>query len=487
MMRDTHHSPSRWRLVLLLSIFAIASCVEAPPPPPVVQLKNLPVDTLQLRVISKQRKEVTADISDPTGRGYLAMALEANGLGDLAVQEYQAANILDGTDPLWRYREACVRIDQGSTPQGIDLLVGIAREFPSFVPAWHRLAGARLQLHQDEQAQQDLEKLLSLVPTSIRARTTKAQFLLDSGDALAALKELEQVTQQDRNYEWAYRLLGRTYLKLGETGPTVENFLKQTLGSSPKYEEDPREKKLQEFRAGRDFEKRLCRELIRQSRGAVAATRLRQAIRDFPGDLSLRLILAQAYQSSDDDQAAMKEIAEIIKMDSKHVPAYLMKIDMKIQRGDQMSAAGTSSQQDIRAQYGVAAMTARAALTHAPGDWRVQFARGRAETKLGNDSVALTHLKKARELEQSSAEVCMWLFEVAWRTGAQDVARSSIEAASQLNPGNIFAWVNLGMLHARNQELESARNALERARAIDPNHAAVQALQQRINTAQSKP
>ena len=76
---------------------------------------------------------------------------------------------------------------------------------------------------------------------------------------------------------------------------------------------------------------------------------------------------------------------------------------------------------------------------------------------------------------------------VAWRTGAQDVARSSIEAASQLNPGNIFAWVNLGMLHARNQELESARNALERARAIDPNHAAVQALQQRINTAQSKP
>ena len=116
----------------------------------------------------------------------------------------------------------------------------------------------------------------------------------------------------------------------------------------------------------------------------------------------------------------------------------------------------------------------------------MQFARGRAESKLRNDAVARIHLKKARELDPNSSEICMWLFEVCWRLNDRTLALTTIEAANQLDPGNVIGWVNLGMFHVTGGNLAEAQEALQRAARINPVHPAVQSLRGRIASLQSK-
>ncbi len=481
-------SPARslvLRLLLGLPLF-VGGCTPPAPPPAVVALNNLPVDSLQLRMISEQRRKTSTDISDPELRGSLAMALEANGLGLLAIEEYRAAAILAGNDPLWEYREASVRLDQGETKPALDQLVSITERFPNFAPAWHKLAATRLDLGDDSGAEDALAQLQKQVPESIRVRTTAAEILLITGDAPGALKILEKVTSEDRQYEWAYMLLGQTYLRLGQTGQIIENLLKQTVDSERKYEEDPRERQLRTFRAGREFEKQVCRTLIQQNRGDVAAARLIRAIADYPGDMSLRLLLAQAHQANENEAATLKVINEMVRIDSSFVPAYLLKADFEIQRGDRLAETGAANNKDVRSHYSVASGSALIAMRYAPDDWRVHFARGRAETKLNNDSSALTHLKKARELEPESVEICLWLFEVSWRAKDKSLAMDSILAAIEIDTTNIFAWANLGMLHSIEGNLEQAQAALNRVKELDPVHPAVQSLQGRVDTLRNK-
>ncbi len=481
--------PAASRLVLPLLLvlpLVMGGCTPSAPPPAVVALNNLPVDSLQLRMISEQRRKTSTDISDPELRGSLAMALEANGLGLLAIEEYRAAAMLGENDPLWQYREASVRLEQGETKPALDQLVSITKRFPDFAPAWHKLAATRLDLGDDTGAEDALEQLQKLVPQSIRVRTTAAEIALTTGDAPGALEILEKVTSEDRQYEWAYMLLGQTYLRLGETGPIIENLLKQTVGSERKYEEDARERQLRTFRAGREFEKEVCRTLIQQNRSDVAAARLIRAIVDFPGDMSLRLLLAQAHQANENEAATLKVINDMVRLDPSFLPAYLLKVDYEIQRGDRLAASGDATSKDVRTHYSVASGTALIAMRHAPNDWRVHFARGRAETKLNNDRSALTHLKKARELEPESVEICLWLFEVSWRAKDQSLAMNSILAATELDATNIFAWANLGMLHSIDENLEQAQAALQRVKQLDPAHPAVQSLQGRVDTLRIK-
>ena len=474
--------------LLLLSVFLLltAGCQKSVTPPPVVALNNLPVDVLQLRVISEERRKTAAAIDNPEQRGSLAMALEANGLPALATQEYHAAAILSPNDPLWPYREASARLNSGETDRAIKDLVSVTEKYPGFAPAWHRLATAKLDIGDDVGAENAIEQLQRLVPNSIRARTTAAEISLITGDAKAALNILERVTQEDRQYEWAYMLLGQTYLRLGQSGPVVESLLQKTLEAERKYQEDPREQKLSIFRAGREYEIKLCKKLLKQQRADVALPRLQRAIRDLRNDLQLRLLLAQAQQGAGNEIASMKEIQGILRIDEKYIPAYLIKTNVEIQKGDNLASTGEASSAEIRSHYSAAAATATTALRHAPNDWRMQFARGRAESKLRNDAVARIHLKKALQLEPNSHDICMWLFEVCWRLNDRALAMTTIETALGLDPDNLITWVNLGMFHVSGNNLAEAQKALLRAAEINPVHPAVQSLRGRIASLQSK-
>lgn len=471
--------------ILGVILFVAGGCQKSVAPPPIVALKNLPVDALQLRVILDEQRKTAADIKNPEQRGSLAMALEANGLPALASEEYHAASILDTNEPLWPYREASTRLDRGETDRAIEELAAVTEKFPAFAPAWHRLATARIDIGDDVGAEDAIKRLMELVPDSIRARTTAAEILVATGDAPAALMILKKVTQEDRQYEWAYRLLGRAYLRVGQSGPVVESLLQKTMGAERKHEEDAREHKLLSFQTGRMFELKLCTSLLEQNRADVALPRLQKALRDFPDDLQLRLLVAQAHQGVGNKTAALKEIRRILGTNPKFISAYLLKTNFEIQNGDRLAASVGAYNNDVRSHYRIAAAAATEAISHAPDNWRAQFARGRAEAKLSNDAVARIHLKKARELEPDSSEICMHLFEVCRRLNDRALALATIETAMELDPENLTGWVKLGMFHVTGENLAEAQKALLRAARINPAHPAVQLLRGRIANLQS--
>ncbi len=481
--------PLRNQASWLLSGFlllTVISCQKVVTIPPLVTLQNLAVDQLQDQVLTDQRRITATDIGDPQKRGSMAMALEANGLHRLAISEYQAAQRLDPADALWPYRAAIARLAIGETERAIEDLNKVTDRFPDFSPAWHRLAMARLEIADDTGAEHAIGQLLDLVPESIRGRAGYAEILLNTGDAPGALEILKTVTQQDRRNEWAFRLLGQTYLRLGQSGTVVEGMLRNTLDAERLYQQDPREDQLTRFRTGRDHENKFCAKLIRQSRFDIARERLLRTLQTHPEDVQFRSLLAQAHQGEGNTSAALKELDTIIRHDAELIGAYILKVNFSIQEGDRLARSGKSSTDEILSHYQRAAASGTAAITQAPDNWQAHFARARAEIKLSNDAAARLHLAKARQLEPNSSEVCLVLFDVCLRLADRDLAATTIQAVTEMDPGNLDAWVKLGLFHVSEGNLEQAHKALQKSAQINPIHPAVQTLRSRVSSLQSK-
>ena len=96
-------------------------------------------------------------------------------------------------------------------------------------------------------AVESLRAALAVLPTSAPARFALARSLLMSGQAPAAVAELEKVTAQEPRMREAYYLLGRAYQAAGRAADAerafarVQELVKQGVGAGePEPAPEPR-------------------------------------------------------------------------------------------------------------------------------------------------------------------------------------------------------------------------------------------------------
>lgn len=100
--------------------------------------------------------------------------------------------------------------------------------------------------------------------------------------------------------------------------------------------------------------------------------------------------------------------------------------------------------------------------------WEAYFIRGWARRVLEQYDSAQKDLLESLRLESKNAEVYNELSICARECGNTDLAKSYLEIASDLDEESAVYLTNLAFLHLMDNEYEESREAIERARQIDP-------------------
>ena len=111
-----------------------------------------------------------------------------------------------------------------------------------------------------------------------------------------------------------------------------------------------------------------------------------------------------------------------------------------------------------------------------PKVWNAYFLKGWALRRLERFPEAQDALIQALELESHSSDIYNELALCAFEAGNEELAKSYLGTALDLDEENITFMSNLAYLHLRSGELEEARHLLEQARSLDGEDPLIQRL-----------
>ena len=101
--------------------------------------------------------------------------------------------------------------------------------------------------------------------------------------------------------------------------------------------------------------------------------------------------------------------------------------------------------------------------------WEAYFIRGWANRALENFTQAQNDLLESLRLDGTNAEVYNELSLCAKKNGDSELAKSYLQIACDLDEDSAVYLTNLAFLHLQDNELEQAKEMIEKARAIDIN------------------
>ncbi|MCA8960515.1 MAG: tetratricopeptide repeat protein, partial [Planctomycetes bacterium] len=264
--------------------------------------------------------------------------------------------------------------------------------------------------------------------------------------------------------------------------PTVEVLLSEGAGALPSPVADPRERYVTALKSGVGVEVGRAIQLIQSGRAKDGARHLRFVLQFEKDDPAIWTNLATALWNTGEFDEAIAAVDRATTLDPENYRYHLVKAEILIAAGDaakagksenplQQSSAKAPDPERAKELYSGARSAADLAIRFAPRDeWRPYFARGKAASRLGDRLEARDALNTARTLNRENSEVCMWLFEVCWQLNDRKLATEALEDAVALAPKNLIAWVNLVHVRIEAKNWDGARQALDRAAAIDPTH-----------------
>ena len=200
---------------------------------------------------------------------------------------------------------------------------------------------------------------------------------------------------------------------------------------------------------------RLARVLLSQRRYAAAIMHLEQALERRPADPDSRLLLGQAHSNVGDPERAIQALRKLVEVDSGHFLGHY-------------NLAAAYAQTDL---YEEAAKHFRMAMRLDPGHLLARLSAAKAEVNLNRHQQALDLTQVWSELIPASLNAfeVLHLRGIALRgLGRLKDAKAALRRAVALRHGHADAQRNLGLILARLQEYEEARQHLERARELNP-------------------
>ncbi len=321
-------------------------------------------------------------------------------------------------------------------------------------------------------------------PKDSELRMTRAVLLLDQSKIDAALADLQQLDQEQKNNAGVKYQLGRALLLKGKPKEAVDRW-QEAVKLQPSYLE-PKIALATNALQSRKFDdvQRIAGEILNSNPNNVAAqilradalagagqqqeakallTRLRE---QFPGnqavDLEYAFLLLNERKAADAEkifrshytpgQAGLRPLtglAESLLAQKRNEEAIrLLQADLAKAPGRSDVEMMLANTQAISAQPDAAIRTLENAVSAHPDDAQILIRLGQLQSGKGNLDAAVANFQKARELAPQSPAPILNLAEAEERLGKSDAARQAYQDVLKIDPGNLVALNNLAYLTA---------------------------------------
>jgi tetratricopeptide (TPR) repeat protein len=372
------------------------------------------------------------------------------------------------------------------------------------VPAHFALAAFYAATHDDVRAAQEYNEVLRIDPASVPAKMELARLNLAAGRADAASQLAQQAADARPNLDSAL-LLARTLVGKGEIS-RAETVLRPYLADASRADvltlaggiyvgigESDRGRELLEKAARVDPDdlgpvESLVTLDLRAGNVARARGRVEQRLARRPKDSRLLVLSARTYGAGGDLSRMISLLRSAIEADEANTSAYALLGQVYASQGRLPDALREFERVVARDPKSVAAQTMVAFLLETMGRTdeavqrylRVLELDPRAPVAANNLAwlyadanrnldVALSLAQIAKEQLPEAADVNDTLAWIYYRKDLPDIALSPLRLAVERDPDNPLYQFHLGLVYLKTGDVETAREALERALKLDPN------------------
>lgn len=467
--QDGRRHPRTLALLAVLLVAALAALglhlARRPPLLPIVAPAHPESLDPQLRDHLQRLSALVADAPrDPARRATLALAFSANGLWSEARQAFLDVARIAPDEPLARLHAAIALQEKPDDPAALAEFDSLARDFPSFAPAWYRVGEASLRVGNLTNAQAAFSRLVQVAPNEWRGHAGLGEVQLRSSKPALALPFLERALAIDPSARPAHFLLGQALRAVGRTN---EARVALALGAATTRHPmpDPWSERAPEHMKLLPDQLAQADELGRMGRPDLAVQLLQGALKFHTNNPGLLNQLAVAFNRAGQPQQGLPLLDAALARDPKAVAP-------RITRSHALVLLGRTQEALAEAQR-AAADSPRTAQAH--------LAVANALLALERDPEAAQALRRALEADPANADIHVELASVLWRNLSDPPAAADLlSKAIQLNPALPSAYLQLGLLQQHVGDPPAARATLNSLRLVAPSSPEARDLQQAL-------
>lgn len=436
---------------------ALADRVELPE---ASELSAQGIDPDIVARIDAAQAAVAAAPDDPATWLALGMTYHANELYEAARACYDQAQARDPAAPKPAYYQALILARRGEPGEAAAAMRQAAERAPDYAPAHWRLGQLLLDAGDPDAAGEAFDAALALDPESEAARIGQGRVALQAGQLETAVDRLQQAADMgEANADYARRLLGQAYQRLGREAEARQALAAANAGS-PVWT-DAWSADLNAMRDSFGFRSRAAEKLLSAGRVADGVALLETLHAERPEDLDVMVNLGAGYGQLGRYDAAASMLEAVLAARPRHAASHE---NLARARLFQMQAEGA----DREALLAQALAEIDQAIAIAPARVAAQGLRGDLLVVAERPAEAAEAYAEAARL---SGRAPRWLNAEArmrLRTGQWDAVVSLLDDVTRRDPENAEAWRNLGLAQAALGAPSLARSALERAVTLDP-------------------
>ena len=473
-----------WRRALQVSVWLAAGLVatsgaqETGGPPEQTRgeqsLGGEGVDPQVARLITESVEAVRADPSSVEAWRALCTSFEANLFWSEAAECYQELARLEGEVGLWPYHKAVALLELGEPDAARRQLEEAVARDPELLPALERLGHLLLEQGELDAARSRFERLVELAPTRAAGHLGLGEVDLQRGEPGEAVGVLETAAELEPGSTVAHYQLGLAYRALGRA-EEAERELALGLGGERIWIPSPLAGEI----ASRSLHVSALLEqaavLLSDGANEEAASLLEGLVERSPENVTLLNDLAIAYMRLERLEEARVLLDQALTLDERSFSTHL-----------NLSAwAAYSNRPEDAVEYARTAVElapsvadTHLALARSLGDRR--YLEG-SEQPLADRAEMLAEMRKAIEIGVEAPDAYLQLARELWRENRTESALASLEAALARWPDFWPADLMTAWIHVRGERYPEAAEALERVRAIVPDHPDVATLEEMIS------
>lgn len=396
----------------------------------------------------------------------LAMLLEANHAYDAARDAWRAFTRLAPGEPRGWYGLARMQIETGDSDAALEALDRVVELAPDYPPVHWRRGLVLLDLDRLDEAERAFARTSELVPNDVSGPAGLARVALRRGETDAALARLEQLLENHPRDGYVHSLLARAAAQAGDR-ERAELHAAQRDQATSAWKLDPWAAEVRGRAIGFDAVIVEARRHISGGRPAEALRVLEPMVARFPGNFSAQSLFVGACVAAESFDRAR---AVLDASEASAGPHF--RTDMN--RAVVEYAAGHPEE--------ALAMLDRAEQRN-PTYPHIHRLRGRILMDLSELEGAEEALARAIHDGDGALETRLELSETQRRLGKLHDSASTLRTAAASFPGKKRLWVVLVAAELESDNVEGARDALERLRRLDPEHRELAALTERVEVA----
>ena len=357
------------------------------------------------------------------GLGEVAQLYHANGYFEAALDGYFALERLEPRNPRWPHLAALILAGYGDFEPAVERWESVVKQAPDYLPAWLRLAEARLKSNQAERAEALYHEILRRWPDEPYALLGLVRLDFEAGEWVRALPRLERIVTLT-DYRLGYDLIVSVYERLGRAADA--KVVRAQMKASGAYREPPD--------PWFDALVELCFDPYRIA--IVAGARTDPA--------EVRRLLLRAIELAPNEVAYRLQLVTL-EADQRHYPAALAELEEMTRRFPEFADgwARLSALQKGRGQEAAAARTLQTGLQHCPDSPSLRLMWGSLLRQSGRMEEALAELQRSIELRPTEAAAYVEAAHVLVARGQVAAGIAYLRRAIEAEPDNPAALIFL--------------------------------------------